>query len=397
MPVGEEDWAAHAAQWRDPAQIVSQWESAAIDSALMRYRIRGSFEQTLEELGVTLIVTREYEHLLMALSVHEGRLHMTYVPLPHPSGIAIDRGADTVAIASTRNPNQVFRFAPATRGLNRRDAAASVLDRPLLPFASTFYPGSLYIHDLAYIDNRLYANAVAHNAVVELRDDGHWRRVWWPKAIERDGDPDFGRNYLQLNSIAAGASISSSYFSASAERMSARRPGHLNFTVDGRGVILSGKTREPVVRGLTRPHSVRFRAEELWVANSGYGELVRADDGRPQVVSRLPGWTRGLCVCGDTAFVGTSRVIPRFRAYAPGLDVGKSVCGVHAIDLRSGQTLGSFVWPGGNQIFAVEWIARSVTFGFPFGPSLRRGATARRLLFYAYDTDKRAKWETENE
>ena len=67
------------------------------------------------------------------------------------------------------------------------------------------------------------------------------------------------------------------------------------------------------------------------------------------------------------ALVGTSRVIPRFRMYAPGLDLDRSVCGVHAIDRRSGQLLGSLIWPEGNQIFAVEAVPLSVTSGFPRG------------------------------
>ena len=83
-------------------------------------------------------------------------------------------------------------------------------------------------------------------------------------------------------------------------------------------------------------------------------ELVAIHDGRPVTVARLPGWTRGLLWPASVAFVGTSRVIPRFRTYAPGLDVDRSVCGVHAVDIRSGQVLGSILWPAGNQIFAIE-------------------------------------------
>ena len=50
------------------------------------------------------------------------------------------------------------------------------------------------------------------------------------------------------------------------------------------------------------------------MANSGYGELGFVSDGRLEVVARLSGWTRGLCIVGDVAFVGTSRVIPAMLA-----------------------------------------------------------------------------------
>lgn len=396
MTVGEaaRAWALHSTAWRDPAQVVGHWDGAGdVDSALLRSRVRGAFWDALAAVDATLLVSREYEHLLLALSARDGKPHITHLELPHPTGIAVDRERGSVRVASTRNPNQVYELVPATALLDRRDVDDVDLDdRPLLPSRSTFFPGSLYIHDLAFVGRRLYANAVAHNAVAELRDDGAWRRVWWPKAAEHDGEPDFGLNYLQLNSIAAGSTLRRSFFSASTDELGTRRPGHRNFAVDGRGVVFSGATREPVLRGLTRPHSARLHDDRLWVANSGYGTVVVGDEGRPEVVARLPGWTRGLCLVGRYAFVGTSRVIPRFRAYAPGLDVDRSMCGIHALDLKTGNLLGSLIWPSGNQIFAVDWLPRRMSLGLPFGGRRRRGATTLRNLFYAYDN--RTTWET---
>src|SRR5439155_7446833 len=104
--------------------------------------------------------------------------------------------------------------------------------------------------------------------------------VWWPRCIETADGPDFGRNYLQLNSIAAGPDLAGSFFSASTDQPSARRPGHRNFAVDRRGVIFAGATREAVVRGLTRPHSARLQGGRVWVDNSGYGELGVVEAGR---------------------------------------------------------------------------------------------------------------------
>src|SRR5262249_22603656 len=153
---------------------------------------------------------------------------------------------------------------------------------------------------------------------------------------------------------AAGPDLAGSYFSASTDVLSTRRPGHRHFPVDGRGVVFSGATREPVARGLTRPHSARLHGGRLWVDDSGYGPLRGGEDGRFETVAQLPGWTRGLGFHDGVAFVGTSRVLPRFRQYAPGLDIDTSVCGLHAVDAGSGAVLGSITWPYGNQIFAVE-------------------------------------------
>ncbi|HEX8137147.1 MAG TPA: DUF4915 domain-containing protein [Pyrinomonadaceae bacterium] len=381
-------WARHNAEWRDGAQITSQWqEAAATDPALLRSKVRGRFWETLAETGMTLLVSREYEHMLVALRADAVGPKVTFMRLPHPSGIAVDRARAVVYVASTRNPNQVYDLAPVTGLRERLDVSLFPLeDRPLVPVRSRFLPGSLYLHDLALIGRALYATAVGENAIVRLYDQGRVERVWWPRAIEGPVGPTFTQNYIQLNSIAAGPTLKGSYFSASAERMGARRPGHRNFAVDGRGVIFSGATREVFARGLTRPHSARIHEGRVWVDNSGYGELGVAERGAFTPVVRLPGWTRGLCFQGSVAFVGTSRVIPRFSRYAPGLDLDKSTCGVHAVDLRTGVVLGSLTWPYGNQIFAVEAVESSITTGFAFDLSRRRKLDRQKKLFYTFAT-----------
>jgi uncharacterized protein (TIGR03032 family) len=285
--------------------------------------------------------------------------------LPHPNGLAVDPQRRRVVIASTRNPNVIFDFAPSTGAL------AGQADDPesagfLLPARSRYLPGCLYTHDLAFIGGKLYANAVGLNAVVRLPEEGGFELAWWPKCIDAKNGPRTDKNYLQLNSIAAGASLRTSYFTASTATPSRRRPGHLNFPVDRRGVVFSGATREVVGVGLTRPHSARIFRSEVWVDNSGYGELGRLVAGRFEPVIRLPGWTRGLFFAGDIAFVGTSRVLPKYRHYAPGLEPERCQTGIHAVEVKTGTIVGSLLWPSGNQIFAIEGMDSSVTLGFPF-------------------------------
>ena len=382
----DERFERHGAEWRDPAQIVAQWSGAGnVDRRSLTARASGAWWDVLRKSGVTLIVSREYEHLLLAID-GQARPRISYLRIPHPSGIAFDRGAGKLYVASTRNPNQIVELAPVTGRLERSDAPAVAPQpvRPLVPTRTWYLPGCSYVHDLAMIGTRLHANAVGRNVVLALRD-GAAEPVWWPASIERDGVARTDRNYIQLNSIAAGPTLKRSFFSASGERPGRLRPGHVDYPVDRCGVIFSGATREPVVRGLTRPHSARLHGGQLWIDNSGYGEVGVADGERFEPVAKLPGWTRGLGFAGDVAFVGTSRVIPRFRAYAPGLDVERSVCAIHAVDARSGRLLGSLTFPAGNQIFAIEAVPAEWSGGLPFHHGA--GAAAARSLFYAYRVD----------
>jgi uncharacterized protein (TIGR03032 family) len=378
--------AGHDAALRRPVEVVHQWDGgAAVDPRLFQHRVRGQWWETLAAARVTLLVTREYEHLMIALSASTAGPRVTHLPLPHPSGIAFDPKRRVVHVASTRNPNQLFELAPAraTRGPGE-SKARPLPRRPLVPVRSHVLPGGLYMHDLAMIGGTLHANAVARNCVVRFDASGGYRPVWWPRALDRLGAARFTRNHLQLNSIAAGPTLRASYFSASIDAPATRRPGHRNFSVDGRGVVFSGATREPIVRGLTRPHSARLHRKKLWIDNSGYGELGVGVDGKLDVVATLPGWTRGLGFAGDVAFVGTSRVLPRFSQYAPGLEPARCICGVHAVDARRGTVLGSIVWPFGNQIFAIEPVPARFTAGLPLPTSGRQ----ERDLFYGFTTER---------
>ncbi len=377
-------WQHHHGEWRAPEQITSQWRQGAdIDFSLLKFRTRGNWWEALQ--GITLLVGREYEHMVLALTVFDGQPQITYLSMPHPSGITFDTKQELVYIASTRNPNQIYDLAVVDKLLDRLDRDQDLsIGKPLIPIRSRFYPGCLYIHDLAMVDGELHANAVGQNAVVKLNSQSEYERVWWPACIEGEDGPIFGQNYIQLNSIAAGKNIKDSYFSASCDQNAKRRPGHKNFPVDKRGVIFSGKTREVYARGLTRPHSARLYKEKVWVDNSGYGEFGYAEDGQFKPVIRLPGWTRGLCFTSSLAFVGTSRVIPRFSQYAPGLDVNKSECGIHAIDMKTGKLVGSLIWPSGNQIFAIEAISQKITTGFPFVYKSRHSKGQKQNLFYSF-------------
>jgi uncharacterized protein (TIGR03032 family) len=360
-------WREHGRQMRAPSRIAVHWPlGPAVDPRLLLARVEPGLIQILRGLGITLLVSREYEHLLVALRPEAGRLKTSWLPIPHPSGIAVDRRRRRIHVASTRNPNVLFEFAPVTGFLARKgEVPPRKMTGVLLPVRSRFLPGCAYLHDLALVGGVLYGASTGQNAIVELDYERGMKPVWWPKSVESSSGPLLGENRLQLNSIAAGSSLKKSYFTASNERPGRMVPGDLDYPVEKRGVLVSGFSRAAVGRGLTRPHSARLYRGKVWVANSGYGELSSLRNGRFQVLARLPGWTRGLCLREGIAFVGTSRIIPGYEGYAPGVEPEASVCGVHAVNLGTGRVLGSIIWPQGHQIFAVDWMPSPWSPGFP--------------------------------
>src|SRR5207237_9549859 len=85
----------------------------------------------------------DYEHLLIAMRAGKRDPVVTYMRLPHPSGLAADATRGVVHVASTRNPNQVYDFRPAiglASGSNGRFRALP--QRPLVPVRANFFPGA---------------------------------------------------------------------------------------------------------------------------------------------------------------------------------------------------------------------------------------------------------------
>ena len=119
------------------------------------------------------------------------------------------------------------------------------------------------------------------------------------------------------------------------------------------------------------PHSPRIHNGQLWVLNSGTGELgvVNIDKkGKGTFEPKVfcPGFTRGLAFHGDYAFVGLSK--PRYQRFE-GLALDDKLkqadsepwCGVQVIDLNTNTCVDWFRIDGSvTELFDLEVISDSV-------------------------------------
>jgi uncharacterized protein (TIGR03032 family) len=109
------------------------------------------------------------------------------------------------------------------------------------------------------------------------------------------------------------------------------------------GCLLDVPTGEVVARGLSMPHSPRLHDGRLWLLESGTGRLLLMDlaNGQGQTVAEVPGFARGLALCGPYAFVGLSKI--RASSAMDGVPLAERrqqlKCGVAVVDLRSGQSI----------------------------------------------------------
>ena len=369
MTAKEKLWIQQNSALRHPSEVFgSPFDIAGITKDTLKFKASPSFIALLRDLNITLFATREYENLLIALdATNTDKLVQSFFHLPHPSGIAVDRKKNALYVAATRNPNQIVEFKVTDDYLKRMKVGIPK-GKVMIPARSKYYPGEYYFHDLVMGSGQLYANSVGMNCVVaiDMNTNTPEQPLWWPKCIEVNGKPDTSANFIQLNSIAFGKDIKSSFFSASGAKISSRRPGHVNYPVDRQGVIFSGDSREPVGFGLTRPHGARLYKNKIWVANSGYGTVGYIENKEFKPIFKFNGWTRGLCFVDHILFVGVSRVLPRFRHYAPGIASKNQDCGIVAVDLIGNKVIGEIKFPFGNQIFGIDYINSNKCSGLPF-------------------------------
>lgn len=128
------------------------------------------------------------------------------------------------------------------------------------------------------------------------------------------------------------------------------------------GLVIDVASGEIVCTGLSMPHSPRLHNGELWLLNSGTGDLGVVNLTTKQFEPRVfcPGFLRGLSFHNDIAWVGLSK--PRYQRFE-GLDLdarlqkadSDSWCGIQAIDAKSGTCLDWFRIDGAvTELYDVE-------------------------------------------
>lgn len=113
--------------------------------------------------------------------------------------------------------------------------------------------------------------------------------------------------------------------------------------VVGGGLVVDVETGETVVTGLSMPHSPRLYNDQLWVANSGTGELgiVEMRSGQFRPVCFFPGYVRGVEFVNDYAIVTVSKFRPDRLGNVQLLtrlkgDEQNGWCGIQVVSLKSG-------------------------------------------------------------
>ena len=197
--------------------------------------------------------------------------------------------------------------------------------------------GDINAHDVVMTASRrlLFMNT-DFSCLAALKPGYSFEPVWQPPFISKLAAED----RCHLNGLAL-ENGEPAYVTACSRTDTAA--GWREHRVQG-GVVMHLPSNEIVLDGLSMPHSPRHYRQQLWLLNSGTGELGHLAQGQFNPVAFLPGFVRGLAFHSDYALIGLSKLRSRSfsglaledRLAALGLE---SQCGLAVVDLNSGQVL----------------------------------------------------------
>lgn len=250
-----------------------------------------------------------------------------------------------------------------------------------------YLTGDLNVHDVAVGRDGPWVTATRFSCLARLSHRYSFVPTWHPPFVS-DVVPE---DRCHLNGLAM-ANGQPKYVTClgMTDTPEGWRPGK----ADG-GIVVDVDDGTIRLRGLSMPHSPRWRNERLWVLDSGRGELVCADPatGSRDVVCRLSGYLRGLCLVGPYALVGLCQI--RERHIFGGLPVqqteAKLLSGVAVVDLRTGGTTGMLEFTAGCQeIFDVVWLSgvRRPMLLNPTHPAQAEAFTAPQFSYWLRPADQ---------
>jgi uncharacterized protein (TIGR03032 family) len=322
MPIG-----SHAADVFPAAK-------AAPVAVTFKFSQTESFTALLKQLGISLLVTTYQANKLLVLREQRGGLSILVRSFERPMGLAVD--GRRVALG-TRDQVWQFRNAP--------DVAPQV--EPVDTHDACFVPrsshvtGDIGVHEVAWAGehaDELWVVNTRFSCLCTLHPDYSFVPQWRPPFITALTAED----RCHLNGLA----------------IVDRQPRFVTALgqTDAGGAWRAGKSRGGIVMsvpdgrvvadGMCMPHSPRWHGESLLVLDSGTGTLERIDPAtgvRHAVAADLPGFARGLGICGPYAFIGLSKIRPTSAMDGVPLADRRAElkCGVVVVDLRAGGIVAS--------------------------------------------------------
>ena len=257
--------------------------------------IYGDIVDILDELKVSLVVSTSALRLF-TIGAEHGQLTATAIPFHNPFGVNVLGNRLVVSsrraiVIFTNVPHMAASYPPAT---NRYDAVFAP--------RAVYLTGNCRAHDIQISGEGIIFANTQFSCLAQCNGTYSFSPIWQPSFISELMPED----RCHLNGFAYHEDrvvFATAFAPCDAPR------GYRNLPINS-GVLLDVNSGNIAVSGLTLPHSPRMFGEELFVCNSGFGDVLKVDikSRKADIVTRLPGFTRGLRIHGDYLFVGLSSI-----------------------------------------------------------------------------------------
>ena len=289
------------------------------------------FSELLWKLQCTLVISIYQANKIIYISAGESE-NLVQVSQDFDSPMGLAAKDDYLAVA-TKDEVVMLSYVRALASSYPRRSNTS--DGQYVSQAA-YYCGELKIHDLVWGLAGLWQVNTLFSCLSLKDDRNNFNPQWRPQFISELAPED----RCHLNGVAM-VEGHPEYVTALGEtnNFEGWRPGK---TSDG--VVIHVPSNEVVLGGLPMPHAPRVYDDELYVLLSATGELAHVDTGRGgyEVVTRLPGFVRGMARYGDYLFVGLSQLRRKSPTFSD-IPIAREspFCGIVVINLSSGTTIGN--------------------------------------------------------
>lgn len=304
-----------------------------------------NFPMILEQLGISLAVSTYQAGKLVFIRNDGGVINTHFRAFNKPMGMAVK--GQRLALGTAQ---EIWEFRNIPAVANRLDPPGKH-DACYMPRAAHI-TGDIQIHEMAYVEEELWFINTRFSCLATQDLDHSFCPRWRPSFVTQLAPED--RCHLNGLGLQDGRPR---WATALGET---NQPGGWRENKSQGGILLDIETNQVVSQGLSMPHSPRWHNGRLWLLESGTGSLGHVDlqTGRFESIIQLDGFTRGMEIIGNLAFIGLSQV--RETAVFSNIQIterleeSQRTCGVWVVDLTRGETIAFLKFEDAVQeIFAV--------------------------------------------
>jgi len=296
------------------------------------------FKQT----NTTVLLSTYQTNKIMIIGQENGEFDIRYKHFPRPMGMCKKNGRIYAGLG-----HGIYQFSNY-QGVAQGLEGGGKFDACYIP-QNIHFTGDIDIHEMEFLNDELYFVNTKFSCLCKKEPNSSFKPIWKPPFISLLQPID----KCHVNGFCSRDN-EPRYITALGK--TDEPLGWRENKANG-GILMDIKTNEILLEGLSMPHSPRWYQDKLYLLESGKGAISYYDfkEKKAIEIAKVPGFTRGLDIVGDFAFIGVSKV--RESATFSGLEITKlpkRVSGIWIVNIKTGKIISFVEFTSGlDEVFAI--------------------------------------------